>query len=127
MDAPAKAVHIPFRREGDSDDQAFSTAVEDSLSMNLDQPLCKVLAVGPDVGKPRSKKDLRRLRLVSIEKGGKETLKDVVFTGKVGDFVGLPEHAGSGRMLRGVTGWEYDLLVDEGELHGAYLPEGEVA
>lgn len=115
---------IPFQKDGSQADREefIQTAVE-SLAQNIENPLCEVLAIGPDVGKPRPRKELKRLRLVEFDTKGKERLKDCIFVGKVGDTVGLPECAGSGRMFRGVTGQEFDVMVDEGELIGAYIPK----
>jgi len=123
---PRFDVLVPFRREG-QETSDLADAAEKSLSEKILNPICKVLAVGPDVGKPRSKKELRRLRLVEIDEKGREYVKDQRFVGREGDFVGLPESAGSGRMFRGVTGYEYDILVDEGELQGAYIPAEKAA
>lgn len=123
---PRADVVVPFRRPGETS-ESIAAAAERSLSENLTNQICKVLALGPDVGRPRRKKDLRAARLVEYDEEGRETLKNQMFVGEVGDFVGLPEHASSGRMFRGVTGYEYDLLVDEGELQGAYIPASEAA
>ena len=114
---------IPFDAgRTDADKAAFAASVVDSMAKQLDNPLCEVLAVGPDVGKPRTRKELKSLRLVEYDARGRERLKDCIFVGKVGDTVALPENAGSGRMFRGVTGQEFDIMVDEGELTGAYIP-----
>jgi len=120
-------VRVPFKREGAGDDETLAMAVSDSLAQNIENPICQVLAVGPDVGKPRTKKELRKLRLVERDGQGRETPMNLIFTGNLGDFVALPEHAASGRMIRGVTGYEFDLMVDEGELQGAYIPREKVA
>jgi len=120
-------VKIPFKREGAGDDETLATAVADSLAQNIENPICQVLAIGPDVGKPRTRKELRKLRLVERDGQGRETPMNLMFTGAIGDFVALPEHAASGRMIRGVTGYEFDLMVDEGELQGAYIPQEKVA
>jgi len=114
---------IPFRHEGAGDDEVLATAVAESLAENIENPICQVLAVGPGVGQTRTKKELRKLRLVERDGQGRETPMDITFTGAVGDFVALPEHAASGRMMRGITGYEFDLMVDEGELQGAYIPQ----
>jgi len=120
-------VNIPFKREGAGDDETLAMAVSDSLAQNIENPICQVLAVGPDVGKWRSSEELSKLRLVTHDFRDEEVPMDIMFTGKVGDFVALPEHASSGRMIRGVTGYEFDLMVDEGELQGAYIPREKVA
>lgn len=79
-------------------------AILGALTEDTSHNICEVLAVGPDCGKPRTKKERKRLGL----KG------QTVFEGKVGDFVVLPEH--SPNLFNGVTGKPYDILVDEGEL-----------
>jgi len=123
---PRPDVVVPFGREGQTG-EAFAETVEKSLAGRIENPICEVLAVGPDVGKSRSKRELKRLRLVDADEQGRESVKDHVFTGAVGDMVALPESAASGRMFRGATGYEFDLLVDEGELRGAYIPKSEAA
>ena len=123
VDGEFRPTSIPFDSGRTSADrEAFAESVADSLAKQIDNPMCEVLALGPDVGKPRTRKELKALRLVEYDGRGGERLKDCIFIGKIGDTVALPESAGSGRMFRGVTGQEFDLMVDEGELIGAYIP-----
>ena len=124
VDGEFMSTPMPFDADRtDADREAFVESVVDSFAKQLDNSMCEVLALGPDVGKPRSRKELKALRLVEYDgQSGRERIKDCIFVGKPGDTVALPENAASGRMFRGVTGQEFDLMVDEGELIGAYIP-----
>ena len=89
---------------------AFAPEVDAILATMTDdtrQNVCEVLAIGRDCGTPRPKADRKRLGI-----------KNIVFEGKRGDFVILPEF--DERMHRGVLDkWQsdknkgYDFTVDE--------------
>ena len=97
----------------------------DSLVKNYGSYVCEVLAVGPKCGTPRDRmdwKNLNRNQPVNLQ-----VARHLNNPAVPGDFVILPERSLRGRMWVGVTGRDYDVLVDECEVIAVYRGGGDDA
>lgn len=96
-----------------------------SLVKNYRSYVCEVLAVGPLCGRARDRMDWKRLN--RNQPVNLRVARHLNNPAEPGDFVILPERSLRGRMWVGVTGRDYDILVDECEVIAVYRGGADAA